>query len=96
MSEDKRKICSLLLPVVQATRAGWDVIDLEYTDNEFMDDEYVRIRYASCHTRQRGGNDTRCYQGIAINATQPTRSGLSLREFSERSLMVKHPARSRR
>lgn len=52
MSEDKRKICSLLLPVVQATRAGWDVIDLEYTDNEFMDDEYVRIRYASGCTKK--------------------------------------------
>lgn len=52
MKEDKRKICSLLLPVVQATRAGWDVIDLEYTNNEFMDDEYVRIRYASGYTKK--------------------------------------------
>ncbi len=47
MKEDKRKICSLLLPVIQATFAGRDVVDLEYTDNEFMDDEYVRIRFAS-------------------------------------------------
>lgn len=52
MKEDKRKICSLLLPVVQATRAGWDVIDLEYTNNEFTDDEYVRIRYASGCTKK--------------------------------------------
>lgn len=63
MSEDKRKICSLLLPVVQATRAGWDVIDLEYTDNEFMDDEYVRIRYASGCTKK---VDVTCDSGMSM------------------------------
>lgn len=52
MNEDKRKICSLLLPVIQATRAGWDVTELEYCDNEFTDDEYVRIRFASGYTKK--------------------------------------------
>lgn len=52
MNEDKRKICSLLLPVIQATFAGRDVVDLEYCDNEFTDDEYVRIRYASGCTKK--------------------------------------------
>lgn len=43
---DKRRICSLLPPVVQATRAGQDVTELEYVDNEYTDDAIIRIIWA--------------------------------------------------
>ena len=44
-TEDKRKICSLLLPVIQATRAGEGIVNLEYFINESTAMEFVKITY---------------------------------------------------
>lgn len=63
MKEDKRKICSLLLPVIQATFAGRDVVDLEYCDNEFTDDASVRIAFASGRKKK---VDVTCDSGMSM------------------------------
>lgn len=46
VNENKRKICELLLPAVQATRGGADVTALEYFE-EGNGDEVVYIRFKS-------------------------------------------------
>lgn len=35
--EDKAQICKLLLPVLQATRAGEDITGIEYTEQEYRE-----------------------------------------------------------
>ena len=39
MNEDKQKICDLLLPVLQATRELYDLVSLEYVEQ----DEYTEL-----------------------------------------------------
>ena len=43
MVEDKQKICNLLLPVLRATRAFYDVLSLEYVESSGL----VYARFAS-------------------------------------------------
>lgn len=50
--EDKRLICGLLTPALQATRQYKDLVDLEYHDNKFTDDAYV-LAVFSCGSKIR-------------------------------------------
>ena len=59
MNENKKRICELLLPAIQATRSGEDVTALEYVKEE-TGDEYVYIKfkggfsYRACVTADSG------------------------------------------
>lgn len=43
--EDKAKICELLLPLLQATRCGSDIVSLEYTSLPGIYDEVVCVTW---------------------------------------------------
>lgn len=46
MEENKRAICQALLVALWNTRAGRDLTDLEYHDNEYTDDAHVDAVFA--------------------------------------------------
>ena len=45
--EDKQKICTMLLPVLQATRNLYNLIRLEYDRNKYGCDEVVIATFAN-------------------------------------------------
>lgn len=59
MKENKKKICDLLLPAIQATRNGEDVTALDYVKEE-TGEEFVYIKfkggfsYRACVTADSG------------------------------------------
>lgn len=63
MEENKRAICADLLSLLQKTRAGRDIVDLEYHDNEFTDNAHVTIIWADRSTKI---IDVTCDSGIAM------------------------------
>ena len=52
MKENTFILCQRLLKLVQATRAGADVIDIEYFSNVHTDDAHVDITWASGFTKR--------------------------------------------
>ena len=52
MKENTFILCQSLLKLVQATRAGADVIDIEYFGNDHTDDAHVDITWASGSTKR--------------------------------------------
>ena len=46
MKENTFILCQRLLKLVQATRAGADVVDIEYFGNDHTDDAHVNITWA--------------------------------------------------
>ncbi len=52
MKENTFILCQRLLKLVQATRAGADVIDIEYFSNVHTDDAHVDITWASGSTKR--------------------------------------------
>ena len=63
MKENTFILCQRLLKLVQATRAGADVVDIEYFGNEFTDDAHVDITWASGFTKR---VDVTADSGIAM------------------------------
>ena len=63
MKENTFILCQRLLKLVQATRAGADVIDIEYFSNDFTDDAHVDITWASGYTKR---VDVTADSGIAM------------------------------
>lgn len=51
MMEDKNKILKLLLPALQATRYGSDIVSLEYTTLPVIYDEVVSIKWRDGYTQ---------------------------------------------
>ena len=52
MKENAFILCQRLLKLVQATRAGADVVDIEYFSNNHTDYAHVDITWASGHTKR--------------------------------------------
>ena len=63
MKENAFILCQRLLKLVQATRAGADVVDIEYFSNNHTDDAHVDITWASGHTKR---VDVTADSGIAM------------------------------
>ena len=63
MKENTFILCQRLLKLVQATRAGADVIDIEYFGNDHTDDAHVDITWVSGHTKR---VDVTADSGIAM------------------------------
>lgn len=63
MKENTFIICQRLLKLVQATRAGTNVIDIEYFSNDFTDDAHVDITWANGSVKR---VDVTCDSGIAM------------------------------
>ena len=63
MKENTFILCQRLLKLVQATRAGTDVVDIEYFCNDHTDDAHVDITWASGHTKR---VDVTADSGIAM------------------------------
>lgn len=63
MKENTFIICQRLLKLVEATRAGSDVVDIEYYDNEYTDDAHVDITWANGQIVR---IDVTCDSGIAM------------------------------
>lgn len=49
--EDKAAFVKSLLPLVQATRAGADVVELEYCCEDFEESEFVKVKYDNGGTK---------------------------------------------
>ena len=63
MKENTFILCQRLLKLVQATRAGADVVDIEYFRNNHTDDAHVNIIWASGHIKR---VDVTADSGIAM------------------------------
>lgn len=63
MKENTFIICQRLLKLIQATRAGTNVIDIEYFSNDFTDDAHVDITWANGSVKR---VDVTCDSGIAM------------------------------
>ena len=63
MKENTFILCQRLLKLVQATRAGAEVVDIEYFGNNHTDDAHVDITWASGSTKR---VDVTADSGIAM------------------------------
>ena len=63
MKENTFILCQRLLKLVQATKSGTNVIDIEYFDNGKTDDAHVDITWASGYTKR---VDVTADSGIAM------------------------------
>ena len=63
MKENTFILCQRLLKLVQATRAGADVVDIEYFGNDHTDDAHADITWASGSTKR---VDVTADSGIAM------------------------------
>ena len=63
MKENTFILCQRLLKLVQATRAGADVVDIEYFGNDHTDDAHVDITWANGSVKR---VDVTCDSGIAM------------------------------
>ena len=63
MKENTFILCQRLLKLVQATRAGANVVDIEYFGNDHTDDAHVDITWANGSVKR---VDVTCDSGIAM------------------------------
>ena len=61
--EDKQRICDLLLPVLQATRGGSNLVALEYENDKYNHLEFVTAKFRSGGTKVA---DVTADSGIAL------------------------------